>query len=452
MPKLRIYILAGANAVFYGASGLQYLMLFVFVAGITYLLAIKQYETKNNVYYYSALLINTLNLVFFKYTGFLLRNINTFFNYSFIWQDSLLSRIILPVGISFYTFQLIAYITDVKRGSLKPEKSIINFWVFISFFGQLIAGPIMRGEHFLPQINVINRYKWSENNFKYGMYYIFMGLSKKIIFADYLADAANRYFNSYIYFTTLDGWIAAYLFAFQIYFDFSAYSEIAVGVGYLFGLQLDLNFKSPYVSKNPKEFWKRWHITLSSWIKDYIYIPLGGNKYGFHKQCIFLMIAMTLSGLWHGASWNFVIWGMYHGALVVLHNLYIKFFYSFREKYKNSRSYRSICTFLFFNITTVGWVFFRAPSFSIAIFIIKRMFNPAFFIFGSTQIKYVFAALLLYIIHLVEFYIRENEKKLAGILQEHVPIPFRALGYTAIIVILVLMMQTEQNTFIYFQF
>jgi alginate O-acetyltransferase complex protein AlgI len=164
------------------------------------------------------------------------------------------------------------------------------------------------------------------------------------------------------------------------------------------------------------------------------------------------MIAMTLSGLWHGASWNFVIWGMYHGALVVLHNLYIKFFYSFREKYKNSRSYRSICTFLFFNITTVGWVFFRAPSFSIAIFIIKRMFNPAFFIFGSTQIKYVFAALLLYIIHLVEFYIRENEKKLAGILQEHVPIPFRALGYTAIIVILVLMMQTEQNTFIYFQF
>ncbi|MBN2287142.1 MAG: MBOAT family protein [Tissierellales bacterium] len=452
IPRARIYVLAGANVIFYGASGIQYLLLFMFVAWCSYYFSKVFYESKKSLYFYIPLALNIFNLLFFKYTGFVLKNINTFFNFQFVWQDSLLAKIILPVGISFYTFQLIAYLVDVKKGDIEPEKSLVNFWVFISFFGQLIAGPIMRGQQFLPQISEVRMIKWSETKFKYGMYYIFMGLTKKVIFADYLADAANRYFSSYQNFTTLDGWIAAYLFGFQIYFDFSAYSEIAVGVGHLFGLDLDLNFKTPYISQNPKEFWKRWHITLSSWIRDYIYIPLGGNKYGFMKKCIFLLIAMSLSGLWHGAAWPFVIWGIFHGLLVVGHNVYLHYFSEFREKIKGLALYQWACIFLMFHLTTIGWIFFRAGSLSTAIFIIKRMLNPTYLIIGSMQIKYLFVIFVLYLIHIVEYYVRANEILIARFIQDRIPVPIRAFGYVSLIVILTLMTQSEQNTFIYFQF
>ena len=274
VPKSRVYALACANLLFYGASGINYLILFGAVTFISYILAMKLNERKNNLYYYLGLVLNLANLLFFKYSAFLLSNLTSLFNIGFQNQDEFLSRIILPVGISFYTFQIIAYMTDVKRGELEPERSFLRFWVFISFFGQLIAGPIMRGYQFLPQINDVKNCNWKESRFKYGTYYIMMGLSKKILFADYLATYANRFFDSYMNFTMLDGWIAAWLFAFQIYFDFSAYSEIAVGVGHLFDLDLDLNFKSPYISSSPKEFWKR--MAHNSFVLDtglYLYSP-----------------------------------------------------------------------------------------------------------------------------------------------------------------------------------
>jgi alginate O-acetyltransferase complex protein AlgI len=451
-PKSRIYALACANLLFYGASGLNYLALFGAVTFMSYFLAIKLYEKKNNAYYYLGLVVNALNLLFFKYTGFLLTNLSSFLNIGFLNQDEFISRIILPVGISFYTFQIIAYMTDVKRGELKPERSFLRFWVFISFFGQLIAGPIMRGYEFLPQINNVKNSSWKESRFKYGIYYIMMGLSKKIIFADYLASYANRFFDSYMNFTILDGWIAAWLFAFQIYFDFSAYSEIAVGVGHLFDLDLDINFKSPYISKNPKEFWKRWHITLSSWIRDYIYIPIGGNRRGFAMQSVFLMAAMTISGMWHGADWTFLIWGAYHGLLVIIHNIYQRYFSNFRNKVMDKNWYNVVCIFVFFNLTSIGWVFFRAKTFSQAIFIIKKMFDISSLTVTPFQVKYIMISAGLYFIHVLEYYIRKNEKKLSVKIQEQLPIPVRALGYAAVVVVLIVIAKTEQSTFIYFQF
>jgi alginate O-acetyltransferase complex protein AlgI len=451
-PKSRIYALACANLLFYGASGLNYLALFGAVTFMSYFLAIKLYEKKNNAYYYLGLVVNALNLLFFKYTGFLLTNLSSFLNIGFLNQDEFISRIILPVGISFYTFQIIAYMTDVKRGELKPERSFLRFWVFISFFGQLIAGPIMRGYEFLPQINNVKNSSWKESRFKYGIYYIMMGLSKKIIFADYLASYANRFFDSYMNFTILDGWIAAWLFAFQIYFDFSAYSEIAVGVGHLFDLDLDINFKSPYISKNPKEFWKRWHITLSSWIRDYIYIPIGGNRRGFAMQSVFLMAAMTISGMWHGADWTFLIWGAYHGLLVIIHNIYQRYFSNFRNKVMDKNWYNVVCIFVYFNLTSIGWVFFRAKTFSQAIFIIKKMFDISSLTVTPFQVKYIMISAGLYFIHVLEYYIRKNEKKLSVKIQEQLPIPVRALGYAAVVVVLIVVAKTEQSTFIYFQF
>lgn len=451
-PKSRVYALAGANLLFYGASGLNYLVLFATMTFISHFLSLKLYERKNNLYYYIGLGLNLLNLLFFKYSGFLLSNLSSFLNIGFQNQDEFISKIILPVGISFYTFQIIAYMTDVKRGQLEPERSFLRFWVFISFFGQLIAGPIMRGYQFLPQINGVKNCSWKESRFKYGIYYIMMGLSKKILFADYLATYANRFFDSYMNFTLLDAWIGAWLFAFQIYFDFSAYSEIAVGVGHLFDLDLDINFKSPYISASPKEFWKRWHITLSSWIRDYIYIPLGGNRRGFAMQCVFLIVAMTLSGMWHGAAWTFIVWGAYHGLLVILHNIYLRYLSDFRNRLKYKKFYKAVSIFIFFNLTSIGWVFFRAKTFSQAMFIIMKMFDIGSLTITSFQVKYLVVFAGLYLLHVAEYFMRKNEKKLAGKIQKHIPIPLRALGYAVVLVALVVIAQTEQSTFIYFQF
>ncbi|SHJ01600.1 D-alanyl-lipoteichoic acid acyltransferase DltB, MBOAT superfamily [Dethiosulfatibacter aminovorans DSM 17477] len=451
-PKSRVYALAWANLLFYGASGFNYLVLFGIVTFISYFLALKLHESKNNLYYYLGLGLNLLNLLFFKYSGFLLSNLTSLLNIGFQNQDEFISRIILPVGISFYTFQIIAYMTDVKRDEIEPERSFIRFWVFISFFGQLIAGPIMRGYQFLPQINDVKSCIWKESRLKYGIYYIMMGLSKKLLFADYLATYANRFFDSYMNFTMLDGWIAAWLFAFQIYFDFSAYSEIAVGVGHLFDLDLDINFKSPYISRSPKEFWKRWHITLSSWIRDYIYIPLGGNKNGFVMQCMFLMTAMTLSGMWHGAAWTFIVWGAYHGLLVIFHNIYLRYFSDFRNKLKDKKWYNALSVFVFFNLTSIGWVFFRAKSFSQAIQIIGKMFNAGNLTITSFQVKYLVIVAGLCLMHVVEYLVRKNEQEIAGKIQKHVPVPLRALGYTVMVLALLVIAQTEQSTFIYFQF
>ncbi|TCO73150.1 D-alanyl-lipoteichoic acid acyltransferase DltB (MBOAT superfamily) [Marinisporobacter balticus] len=447
-PKKRIYILALANIIFYGASGTRYLLLFLIVSLITYLCSLKLETCYWKIFYLIGILVVISNLLFFKYTGFVLNNLEKFMRIHFPWQDSLLSKILLPVGISFYTFQLIAYLVDVKRKEIKPCDSFINFWVFISFFGQLIAGPIMRGKEFLPQIENLQDNKLTLRNFKYGFYYIIMGLTKKIIFADFLASKADFYFNQVGNLNSLDAWFASYLFAFQIYFDFSAYSEIAVGVGYLFGLYLNINFKSPYISASPSEFWKRWHITLSSWIKDYIYIPLGGAKKGTLLQYMFLIIAMAISGLWHGAAWTFIMWGIYHGLLSAFHKIYRKWI---KLERKNS-FYKILSIFIFFNLTTIGWVFFRAKSIHEAVFMIKKMITLCDISFSHVYFVYFGFIALLYGIHILEYFIRNNEITLKLFWEKHVPTGIRAAAYMAILIILILLTKTEESSFIYFQF
>jgi len=452
VPKSRIYIISLANIIFYGASGLGFLALFGSIVIITYFCALKMNTKRGRLFFFLGLAINVLNLSFFKYTGFILSNIERFFNVHFIWQDALLAKIILPVGISFYTFQLIAYLVDVYKKEIEPCRSLLEFWVFIAFFAQLVAGPIMRGNNFLPQIKNIKSIRMLPSNMKYGIYYILMGLTKKIVFADLLASRVDYFFSNVQQNSGLDAWYGAYLFAFQIYFDFSAYSEIAIGVGKLFGLDLTLNFKSPYISDNPSEFWSRWHITLSSWIRDYIYIPLGGSRKGLPRQLLHLIIAMCVSGLWHGAAWTFVAWGLYHGLLSVAYKIYGVIIKKHDFKFVKSKVYKILSVFIFFQLTTVGWVFFRANSISEALILIKKMLDISNIHFSLTSAIYLCIVAALYLLHIAEYYVRKNGAKLVAVWEKYFPAPIRAMVYTTVIIVLILFTKGEENSFIYFQF
>lgn len=310
----------------------------------------------------------------------------------------------------------------------------------------------MRGEEFLPQVKRLREIKYDENNIRYGLYYIVMGMTKKLIFADILAPKVQYYFGQASQLGTLDSWFAAYLFAFQIYFDFSSYSEIAVGVGHLFGLQMAINFKTPYLSGNASEFWKRWHITLSTWIRDYIYIPLGGSRKGFHMQCIFLLTAMALSGLWHGAAWGFIVWGIYHGLLSVGHKIYGRILKNRESIFVKSKIYKWLTVFVFFQLTTIGWVFFRTESLRDAIHMIWKMVSLSDIRFSKIYILYFGFIALLWLLHLAEFAIRRNAYRLVSAWRTYCPDYIRAATYVMIFIILIMFTQREQSSFIYFQF
>lgn len=451
-PRHRLLSLALANCVFYAVSGFQYLLLFLAVAAITHFSSVKLYETKRSVYFYMGLAVSMLNLMFFKYFGFITENMMNMLGISLPKLSSFAGSIVLPVGISFYTFQLIAYLVDVKKERISPSESLLEFWVFIAFFGQLIAGPIMRAEDFLPQISRVNKKGFDIRNFNYAFYYISMGLAKKIILADPIAEKVEFYFSNYSILVPIQVWIAAYLFAFQIYFDFSSYSEIARGIGFLFGLDININFKSPYISANPSEFWTRWHITLSSWIRDYIYIPLGGSKKGSLLQAVFLMVAMSASGLWHGASWHFVFWGVFWGVMGIAHKQYKNIKKNLEWRFFNTFVYKIMSIFAFFNITIIGWIVFRAETMEKAWFMIRKMFHFNHFGLDRGTMLYLCVAFALYILHVFEYLIRKNGVKINEIWKGRVDERLRAAVYTGIVLVIILFTKPTPSDFIYFQF
>jgi D-alanyl-lipoteichoic acid acyltransferase DltB (MBOAT superfamily) len=270
-------------------------------------------------------------------------------------------EVVLPLGISFYTFQSMSYVIDVYRKDIKPTRNLLEFAAFVSFFPHLVAGPIMRPTTLLPQIE--HKRKFNLDQFYQGAYLIFWGLTKKVVIADNLADYVNDIFNQW---QTVDGGLAllgVYAFAFQIYCDFSGYTDVARGVAKTLGFELSLNFNLPYFSTSPREFWSRWHISLSTWLRDYLYIPLGGSRGSKWMLYRNLMLTMIIGGLWHGAAWTFVVWGFYHGALLVIHRLlspYLK-----RIEPRNGldaacwKVFRILVTF---HLICLGWLIFRATS------------------------------------------------------------------------------------------
>jgi alginate O-acetyltransferase complex protein AlgI len=316
--------------------------------------------------------VNLITLGIFKYLGFGLGSFKDALALAHInWREPHL-HIILPLGISFFVFEFIHYAVEVYRG--KPlVKSFPQFALFASFFPTQIAGPIKRYQDFIPQLSIPAKFKWEYVDD--GMQMILMGLFKKVIIADNLSTVVQAGFAHPENFSAVDLWLVTYAFAFQIFFDFAGYTDIARGSAMLFGYKVPINFNLPYLAANVSDFWRRWHISLSTWLRDYLFIPLGGSRGGEWKTCRNLFITMALGGLWHGAAMHFLAWGVYQGLLLIAHKGYEKL----RDKvgisaeFVQSKVYHVISVIVTFHIVCIGWVLFRADSVPIAINIIGKL-------------------------------------------------------------------------------
>lgn len=365
--KFQWLVLLISSYYFYMNWNVKYslLMFFITLVSYTFALLISKFTRYKKLLLNISLLLCLACLFFFKYFNFLAESIYNLYRGIGFTGNRLVINVILPVGISFYTFQAMSYVIDVYRGKVKPETHFGKFAAFISFFPQLVAGPIERTENLLPQIKEARTFDYDQAT--YGLKLISWGVFKKIVIADMAAMTVDNIYNSLTYYKGFALFGATIIFGLQIYCDFSGYSDIAIGSAKLLGINLMKNFNSPYFSCSIKEFWSRWHISLSTWFKDYVYIPLGGsNKNNRLKTCINLLITFLVSGLWHGANWTFVIWGLIHGMLRTLE-------YLFANVKKRKKSILNMVIIFF--LVSFAWIFFRAQSLDEAIYVIKYSFT-----------------------------------------------------------------------------
>lgn len=362
--KLKNYVLLLASLFFYSWGGVSYLKILIVSIIINYIFGILIDDVRSNIklrkiFLRLGIILNLALLFYYKYYDFTIENINEIFNTNYS-----IKNIVLPIGISFFTFQGMSYIIDIYRNDGKVNKNPFSVALYISLFPQLVAGPIIKYKTIDDQIR--NR-KESLEFFSYGINRFVIGLAKKVIIADILAGMADNIFN--LYYSGIDmptAWIGAICYTFQIYYDFSGYSDMAIGLGYMFGFEFMENFNYPYISKSITEFWRRWHISLSTWFKEYLYIPLGGNRRGNIYFNLFVVFLVT--GIWHGAAWTFILWGLWHGFFILIERAIRN-----KEWYINvPRTIKYIVTML---IVILGWVLFRADNLEQAIGFIKTMFG-----------------------------------------------------------------------------
>ncbi len=359
--NIRNFVLLIVSLAFYAWGEMQYLWLLLLSIAANYFFGIAIAKKSRNFYVIIAIAFNLLLLGYFKYANFLVENLNHIFAVKIVLQ-----KVHLPIGISFFTFHAISYLIDIYRGKCRPQKNIFDLALYISFFPQLIAGPIVR-------YNFIEKYltKRRYNSFfaAYGIRRFIIGLGKKIIIANPLGELADAIFSSPLNeLNSTFAWVGIACYTLQIYFDFSGYSDMAVGLARIFGFKFPENFNYPYVSHSIKEFWRRWHMSLSAWFRDYVYIPLGGNRVSVAHQYFNLVLVFFLCGLWHGASWNFIIWGMFHGFFLVFERLKIgKNFLNFLPKWLQN--------FYTIFVVTIGWVFFRSPDLGYSFSYLKTLFS-----------------------------------------------------------------------------
>lgn len=317
-------------------------------------------------------------LCFFKYFGFFADSVSAFMSAIGVFLPLPVWHIVLPVGISFYTFQSLSYTIDVFRGEIPPERNFWNYALFLSFFPQLVAGPIVPARVFLPQLRVW--FEWKSLEIREGIALVLVGVWKKAVLADTIAALPDEVFRSPASVSSGFAWIGVIAYALQIYFDFSGYTDIALGSAQLLGFRLVENFRMPYLASSFSDFWRRWHISLSSWLRDYLYIPLGGNRSGTWNTYFNLIVTMLLGGLWHGASWNFVVWGGFHGWLLAWERACNFRFLSSSPAVGTPRRdsilrgvYR---IFVVFSVVLV-WVFFRSPSWEVTVQVFRKLFSLA---------------------------------------------------------------------------
>ena len=389
--------------------------------------------------------VNLGLLAYFKYTNFLGGVIASLMGGEFTALD-----IFLPVGISFFTFQSLSYTIDVYRKDIKPLTNILDYAFYVSFFPQLVAGPIVRARDFIPQIR--KPLFVSQEMFGRGIFLILSGLFKKAIISDYISvNFVERIFDNPTLYSGLENLMGVYGYALQIYCDFSGYSDMAIGIALLLGFHFNINFDSPYKSASITEFWRRWHISLSSWLRDYLYISLGGNRKGKIRQYANLIITMFLGGLWHGASWNFVFWGMLHGVALAVHKFWMGI--TGRKKGERSRGIRRFFGIVItFHFVCFCWIFFRNADFSASLDMLRQIFTtfrPGLFpqlIVGYWE---VFALMALgFFLHFVP----DSWEHACSKAVVRLPLIGKALLLVAIVYLVIQMKSSEIQPFIYFQF
>ena len=391
--KIKCLWLLISSYYFYMSWNPKYAILIAFSTLTTYIAGLLiDISNKNNsillkkLFLSLSLIINLGILFLFKYCNFFIDIISSIGSYLNVTLSMPSFNYLLPVGISFYTFQCISYTIDVYRNDISSEKNLVKYALFVTFFPQLVAGPIEKSKDLLYQFNKSNKFDYYR--VKDGLIQMLWGFFKKIFIADRLSTLVNTVYNSPSDYAGFQFIISTIFFTFQIYCDFSAYSDIAIGCAKILGFSLSQNFRQPYLSKSIKEFWRRWHITLGSWFKDYLYIPLGGNRYGKFRTYINIMIVFLASGLWHGASITFILWGFLHGSYQILGDILkplkekiIKVF-NINTSVFSFKLFQNILTFILVNF---AWIFFRANSFSDLIIILKNLFvfNPWILTDGS---------------------------------------------------------------------
>ena len=455
--RFRWLLLLIASYWFYMSWNVKYIVLILFTTVISYLAAILLERYRNNKpvkkFILTATLVSCLGVLFvFKYFNFFAGAVADFLNMFALHLHPTTLKLLLPVGISFYTFQTLAYVIDVYMGNVKAERHFVVYAAFISFFPQLVAGPIERTNNLLPQIKAAPDFRYEQA--AYGMKLMTWGFFKKLCVADVVAVWSDRVFNDVYNYKGFALILAMFFFTVQIYCDFSGYSDIARGCAKLFGIELMENFKSPYFSASIREFWSRWHISLSTWFRDYVYIPLGGNRCGKLRHNVNLMITFIVSGLWHGANWTFVIWGAVHGLAQVIENAFVPKGY---EPHGVARAVRVLGTFTF---VMLAWVFFRANSIGEAVYVFGNIFtgiadvrtyitDAGYRVFDISRVDKIAFAMSLSLLFIWEHIAMKRD--LFSWLNNHNAIIRYIYIYSMVLVIL-LVGHVGQSTFVYFQF
>jgi alginate O-acetyltransferase complex protein AlgI len=444
-------LLLVASYVFYGAWDYRFLSLLLLTTVVDYFvaprIAASESPTSRRLYLACSIFFNLGILGFFKYFNFFAQTFAELAS-SFGWSPSYTTlNIVLPVGISFYTFQEMSYTIDVYRKRVQPCRNFLDFALFVSFFPQLVAGPIERAGHLLPQIQSTRHVTF--RHLANGYFLILWGLFKKVVIADNLRITVDEVFAKQDGFASDEVLIGVVYFAIQIYCDFSGYSDIARGLAKLMGFDLMVNFNLPYFARNPSDFWHRWHISLSTWLREYLYISLGGNRGGQVRTYRNLMLTMFLGGLWHGAAWNFVLWGLYQGTLLALHRAYCDLIRKRtgaepRELHGAGKCV-SICVMLLF--TLYGWLLFRANSLGQVVAMTSALRNVAFNTFFLHQVaKLLYYAWPLFLMEAFQYTSGDSRVLMRA------PVAVQSACYAAMAVLFLILGQYSGTSFIYFQF
>jgi alginate O-acetyltransferase complex protein AlgI len=444
--RARLSWLFAASCFFYMSWNPWLISLILLSASVDYLVALRLGKVASprsrRLLLVMSISFNLGLLAFFKYANFFLASARSLGGWLGFRFDPPLLDIVLPLGISFYTFETISYITDVYLGRTQPVRNLLDYALYIMFFPHLIAGPIVRPRDFLPQLGRQKRFRWAR--MQLGVQFFLMGLFKKAALADFLGTIADPVFKEPWLYGSAAAWLGVLAYAGQIYCDFSGYSDMAVGTAHMLGFKLPCNFRMPYFAVNITEFWRRWHISLSTWLRDYLYIPLGGNRKGASGTYRNLLLTMLLGGLWHGANWTFVAWGLYHGLLLALHRAW---------PWKDlgglaGAGLRPLAVAGTFLSVCIGWVFFRAQTFADAGTILMRLVQPVDGLVLSWQTIVLAwgAFLLLFTAHLVGTWVKLRP------LWPRLPAPVLGAALALVLVLTLALMREDGSAFIYFQF